>query len=57
VTDLPIDFLEILACPRCAGPLVADSTSLCCASCRLVYRIEESIPVMLVGDAQPLDGP
>lgn len=57
VTDLPIDFLEVLACPRCAGPLVADLTSLSCRSCRVSYRVDERIPVLLVDDTQPLDGP
>jgi len=48
------DLLELLACPRCKGPLVydADAPSLTCDGCGLRYRIDEGIPVLLVEEAE-----
>jgi hypothetical protein len=47
---------EILACPRCKGPLEfhEEASEIICRACRLVYRIEDGIPVMLVDEARPL---
>ncbi len=48
--------LEILACPKCKGELEykeADN-QLVCHACKLVYRIEDDIPVMLIDEATPL---
>jgi uncharacterized protein len=49
---------EILACPRCKGGLQyhAADGELRCLRCRLAFRVEDGIPVMLVGEARPLDG-
>ena len=47
---------EILACPKCKGELEfreAESRILCHA-CKLEYRIEDDIPVMLIDEAKPL---
>jgi uncharacterized protein len=46
--------LEILACPRCKGAVVpaADHSSLTCETCRLQYRVEDEIPIMLVDEAE-----
>ena len=51
------DLLEILACPKCKGPvqLNQDQTGLVCGQCRLVYEIREDIPIMLIDEAKPLD--
>ena len=49
--------LDILVCPKCKGSLdyqEADQ-ALDCASCRLRYRIEDDIPVMLIEEAKPLE--
>lgn len=49
--------LEILACPACKGPLeyrTEPSEVLVCRACRLVYRVEEDIPIMLIDEATPL---
>lgn len=49
--------LEILACPKCKGELEyreADA-QLVCHACKLVYRIEDEIPVMLIEEATPLE--
>lgn len=50
------DLLEILACPQCKGDLeYRDSENkLICHACKLVYRVEDDIPIMLIDEAQPL---
>ena len=50
------DLLDILACPKCKGDLELTEMEdgLICRACRLVYRIEEEIPIMLVEEAVPL---
>ncbi len=52
---LPDELLEILVCPRCRGPLEyrSETDDLACEACRLRYRIEADIPVMLVDEAEP----
>ncbi len=46
--------LEILACPKCKGELKYDQEheKLLCEKCRLKYRIEDDIPVMLIDEAE-----
>lgn len=50
------EFLEILACPDCKGPLVPtpDSAALVCERCRLSFPIEDDIPILLVDQATRL---
>jgi uncharacterized protein YbaR (Trm112 family) len=51
--------LEILACPACKGDLeyrTEPDEVLVCHTCRLVYRVEEDIPIMLIDEARPLEG-
>lgn len=52
------DLLAILACPGCKGPLdyEKDRDALLCASCRLRFRIEEGIPIMLLDEAERMEG-
>jgi uncharacterized protein len=47
---------EILACPKCKGELEfrEEKQEIVCRTCKLVYRIEDDIPVMLVDEAKPL---
>jgi uncharacterized protein len=49
---------EILACPRCKGELEFrdEAAEIRCLRCRLVFRVEDDIPVMLIDEARPLDG-
>ena len=49
--------LEILACPQCKGAVEPDQehTSLVCPACRLCYRVEDDIPIMLIEEATGLD--
>lgn len=48
---------EILACPKCKGELeFRDAQNeIVCHHCKLVYRVEDDIPVMLVDEARPLE--
>jgi uncharacterized protein YbaR (Trm112 family) len=46
--------LDILACPKCKGDLDydRDNNRLICQKCRLRYRIDDDIPIMLIDDAE-----
>lgn len=48
------EMLNILACPKCKGPLEykKDKDELVCNSCRLIYKIKDDIPVMLIDEAE-----
>jgi uncharacterized protein len=55
---LSADLLSILVCPRCHSPLdyrMAPVEELVCPRCRVAYRVEDGIPVMLIDEARPLD--
>ena len=49
------ELLEILVCPKCKGDIELSPAgdALTCAACRLRYRIEDDIPVMLIDEATP----
>lgn len=51
------ELLEILACPKCKGPvrLTENGDGLVCETCRLLYEIRDDIPVMLIDEAKKLD--
>lgn len=55
---MPIDqeLLDILACPKCKGEVTLENggNALVCHSCRLRYRIEDDIPVMLIDEAEKM---
>lgn len=57
VPELSRELLEVLACPRCKGSLDyrKKESRLQCNKCKLAYRIEEGIPVMIVEEAEGLD--
>jgi hypothetical protein len=55
MTELPADLLEILVCPKCKGALVAEPQALRCDACRLRYRVDDGIPVMLIDEAVPFE--
>jgi len=48
------ELLEVLACPKCKGDLEykPEEEQLICHDCRLIYRIEDDIPVMLIEEAE-----
>ena len=47
---------EVLACPKCKGEVEIreEAKEIRCPRCRLAYRIEDDIPVMLVEEARPI---
>lgn len=51
------EILEILCCPKCKGDLEyqREKNVLICPKCRLVYKIEDDIPIMIVEEAIPLE--
>ena len=51
------ELLDILACPKCKGPvkLTEKADSLVCESCQLLYEIREDIPVMLIDEAKKIE--
>jgi len=54
---VPSVLLDILVCPKCKGPLehrTGAAEALVCHACRLVYPVEDGIPVMLIDEAKPL---
>ena len=55
--SLAPELLEILVCPKCKGELEyrTEPESLVCHTCRLVYQVEDDIPIMLIDEATPLD--
>ncbi|HUK66393.1 MAG TPA: Trm112 family protein [Anaeromyxobacteraceae bacterium] len=50
------DLKEILACPKCKGPLEyhEERGEILCLRCRLAFAIRDGIPVMLVEEARSL---
>jgi uncharacterized protein YbaR (Trm112 family) len=54
--SLAPDLLEILVCPKCKGPLEYRTApapeTLACHTCRLIYAVEDDIPIMLIDEAK-----
>jgi hypothetical protein len=50
------ELLEILACPKCKGPveLTEAEDGLICNTCALKYEIRDDIPIMLIDEAIPV---
>lgn len=48
------ELLDIIACPQCKGELEykEKDDQLICNSCRLIYRIQDDIPIMLIDEAE-----
>ena len=48
------ELLDILVCPKCKGDLeyrTEPEEQLMCHVCRLIYRVDDDIPVMLIDEA------
>jgi hypothetical protein len=57
--SLAPELLEILVCPKCKGPLEHrvgaspdQAEALVCQTCRLIYMVEDDIPIMLIDEAK-----
>jgi uncharacterized protein YbaR (Trm112 family) len=53
---IPGSIRDLLACPRCHGPLkdALDGRALDCPACALRFAVRDGIPVMLLDQAEPL---
>ncbi len=54
--SIPTDLLNILVCPKCKGALehrTDPKEALVCHPCRLIYAVEDDIPIMLIDEATP----
>jgi uncharacterized protein YbaR (Trm112 family) len=51
------ELLEILVCPQCKGEieLTEKQDGLICHACKLLYPIQDDIPVMLIDEAIRLE--
>ena len=51
------ELLDILACPKCKGPveLTENGDGLTCKTCQLLYEIRDDIPVMLIDEAKKIE--
>jgi uncharacterized protein len=48
------ELLEVLACPKCHTKVELKAPDqLRCPKCKVLYRIEDGIPVMLIEEAKP----
>ena len=61
IPQIPQPIREILACPRCHGPLFdgaaeqpEESATLRCATCALTFPVRDGIPVLLLDQARPI---
>ena len=53
--SLAPELLAILVCPKCKGRLdhrTAPAEALVCGACRLIYAVEDDIPIMLIDEAK-----
>ena len=52
--SLAPELLEILVCPKCKGDLEyrTDPEELICNVCRLIYTVDDGIPIMLIDEAR-----
>lgn len=53
--NLDPKFLEILACPKCKGPLELSGDTLRCAADRLAFPVRNDLPILLIEEALPFD--
>ncbi|MDR2454789.1 MAG: Trm112 family protein [Bifidobacteriaceae bacterium] len=46
---------QALRCPRCLGPLGQAPGRLVCQACQVGYPVQDGIPALLAGRAEPLE--
>jgi SAM-dependent methyltransferase len=58
VKALSIDLVDLLACPRCRGPVAVGETasSLACTACGLAFADHDGIPLLLLPSIEARDG-
>jgi hypothetical protein len=52
--SLAAELLAMLVCPKCKGELEYRQApeQLVCHACRLLYAVEDDIPIMLIDEAK-----
>jgi uncharacterized protein YbaR (Trm112 family) len=52
--SLAAELLDMLVCPKCKGELEYRRApeQLVCHACRLIYAVEDDIPIMLIDEAK-----
>lgn len=47
------ELIEVLACPKCKGDVTIseNSDAIICRNCRLMFKIKDGIPIMLIEEA------
>jgi uncharacterized protein YbaR (Trm112 family) len=47
------ELLDILVCPKCKGEIHLNEAGngLICDACKLMYKIDDDIPIMLIDEA------
>ena len=58
MVSLSPELLKILVCPKSKAPLEyykGPPEVLVCRESRLVYAVQDGIPIMLIDEARPLD--
>jgi uncharacterized protein len=47
------ELIDILACPKCKGPLVEveEPEGFACQACELLFKIEDDIPNFIIDEA------
>ncbi len=55
----PSDLKALLACPKCKGSLLYPDSGqeIHCVACKLIFRLENDVPIMLIEEAEPLNEP
>ena len=48
------NLLEILACSKCKSDLEYKNDVLICIGCKLKYKIDGGIPIMLINEAEQI---
>lgn len=50
------ELLEVIACPKCKRDLIycPKMNELRCLNCKVKYRIEDDIPILLIEEAKEL---
>ena len=55
--SIPLELLEILACPKCKKEIKLnnDKKTIVCEHCKLLYKIENNIPIMLIEESETFE--
>jgi uncharacterized protein YbaR (Trm112 family) len=54
--SLSDELLNVIVCPQCKGDLQYERNpdKLLCQNCKLIFRVEDDIPVLLLDEAEKI---